>query len=176
MPAGLLASLAGAAYGPMRKVCPVRRLPLQPALRLRLGRDVSGTRMLLPGPSVQRPPVPAASIAPPLPPPAPGTGQDSASVPSASRPPPPCRCSPILSRQHGSRAPFLRPAPALSRFIPIRFPLSGPLQGSASLPALQRQKIVRSTSIFPAIPAPLCKEKSFCEKKREHRPITLFFA
>lgn len=117
MPAGLFASLAGAACGPMRKVCPVRRLPLQPALRLRLGRDVSGTRMLLPGPSMQRPPVPVASIAPPLPPPAPGTGQDSASVPSVSRPPPPCRCSPILSRQHGSRAPFLRPAPALSRFI-----------------------------------------------------------
>lgn len=176
MPAGLRASLAGAACGPMRKAPASREgLPLH-ALRLRLGRDVSGTPMLLPGPSVQHPPVPAASIAPPLPPPAPGTGQDSASVPSASRPPPPCRCSPILSRQHGSRAPFLRPAPALSRFIPIRFPLSGPLQGSASLPALQRQKIVRSTSIFPAIPAPLCKEKSFCEKKREHRPITLFFA
>ncbi|EEB32198.1 hypothetical protein DESPIG_02940 [Desulfovibrio piger ATCC 29098] len=56
-------------------------------------------------------------------------------------------------------APFLRPAPALSPFIPIRFLLSGPPRGGASLPALQRQKIVRSTSIFPAIPAPLCKEK-----------------
>lgn len=176
MPAGLFTSLAGAACGPMRKVCPVRRLPLQPALRLRLGRDVSGPRMLLPGLSVQHPPVPAASIAPPLPPPALKRTQRSASrikfhhslrlLPASSP-----YCPSMLC------APFLHPAPALSPFIPpIRFPLSGHPRGGASLPALQRQKIVRSTSIFPAIPAPLCKEKSFCEKKREHRPIALFFA
>lgn len=159
MPAGLRASLADAACGPMRKAPASREgLPLQPALRLRLGRDVSGTRMLLPGPSVQRPPVPAASIAPPLPPPALKRTQRSASrikshhslrlLPASSPYCPSMRC-----------APFLRPAPALSQSIPIRFLLSGPPRGGASLPALQRQKIVRSTSIFPAIPAPLCKEK-----------------
>lgn len=120
MPAGLLASLAGAAYGPMRKVCPVRRLPLQPALRLRLGRDVSGPRMLLPGPSVQHPPVPAASIAPPLPPPALKRTQRSASRIKSHHS---LRLLPASSPYCPSMlcAPFLHPAPALSRFIPHPF-------------------------------------------------------
>lgn len=117
MPAGLLASLAGAAYEPMRKAPASREgLPLQPALRLRLGRDVSGTPMLLPGPSVQHPPVPVASIAPPLPPPVLKRTQRSASrikshhslrlLPASSP-----YCPSMLCE------PFLRPAPALSRFI-----------------------------------------------------------
>lgn len=119
MPAGLFASLAGAACEPMRKVCPVRRprsiLPGDSARR-----DVSGTRMLLPGPSVQHPPVPAASIAPPLPPPVLKRTQRSASrikshhslrlLPASSP-----YCPSMLCE------PFLRPAPALSPFIPHPF-------------------------------------------------------
>lgn len=59
---------------------------------------------------------------------------------------------------HGSIAPgvFLRP---LSQAILPVFPLPDLLRSGASVPLLPGQKIVRSTSIFPAIPAPLCKEK-----------------
>lgn len=59
---------------------------------------------------------------------------------------------------HGSIAPgvFLRP---LSQAIPPVFPLPDLFRSGASVPLLPGQKIVRSTSIFPAIPAPLCKEK-----------------
>lgn len=49
-------------------------------------------------------------------------------------------------------------APCRKRSSPC-FPLPDLLRSGASVPLLPGQKIVRSTSIFPAIPAPLCKEK-----------------
>ena len=170
MPVGLFASLAGAAYGPMRKVCPVRRLPLQPALRLRLGRDVSGPRMLLPGLSVQHPPVPAASIAPPLPPPALKRTQRSASrikfhhslrlLPASSP-----YCPSMLC------APFLHPAPALSPFIPpIRFPLPG-LSGAAPPSRLSKGKRLCAQPAFFQPSRHLCAKKNHFVKKNANTAL-----
>lgn len=68
-----------------------------------------------------------------------------------------CVPCPVAAHPHLSRPPGL--------------PHSG-----TSAPPLPKLKVVRSTSIFPAILAPLRKEKSFCEKKREHWSIPLFFA
>lgn len=175
MPAGLFASLAGAACGPMRKACPARSPPDPSCPAALPRRDIFGARMPF-RLSAQRPPRPGSLHCPAFAATRPWNRPRLCIWPSASRPPPSCRGSPILLRQHGSRAPFPWPGPACRSPSHIRFLLSGPPGGGASLPALQRQKIVRSTSIFPAISAPLCKEKSFCEKKREHRPIALFFA
>ena len=61
-----------------------------------------------------------------------------------------------LSREYRSRC---LPAPPVASDPPPVFPLPGLLRSGASVPLLPGQKIVRSTSIFPAIPAPLCKEK-----------------
>lgn len=158
MPAGLFASLAGAACGPCGRSAPCEGpAPSCPATPPREG--------YLRGPHAssgclhQRPPRPGSFHRPPLPPPALKRTQRSASRIKSHHS---LRLLPASSPYCPSMlcAPFLHPAPALSPFIPpIRFPLSGHPRGGASLPALQRQKIVRSTSIFPAIPAPLCKEK-----------------
>lgn len=61
-----------------------------------------------------------------------------------------------LSREYRSRC---LPAPPVASDPPPVFPLPDLLRSGASVPLLPGQKIVRSTSIFPAIPAPLCKEK-----------------
>lgn len=61
-----------------------------------------------------------------------------------------------LSREYRSRR---LPAPPVASDPPPVFPLPDLLRSGASVPLLPGQKIVRSTSIFPAIPAPLCKEK-----------------
>lgn len=61
-----------------------------------------------------------------------------------------------LSREYRSRC---LPAPPVANDPPPVFPLPDLLRSGASVPLLPGQKIVRSTSIFPAIPAPLCKEK-----------------
>lgn len=61
-----------------------------------------------------------------------------------------------LSREYRSRC---LPAPPVASDPPPVFPLPDLLRSGASVPPLPGQKIVRSTSIFPAIPAPLCKEK-----------------
>lgn len=61
-----------------------------------------------------------------------------------------------LSREYRSRR---LPAPPVASDPPPVFPLPDLLCSGASVPLLPGQKIVRSTSIFPAIPAPLCKEK-----------------
>lgn len=175
MPAGLFASLAGAACGPMRKVCPARRPPDPSCPAALPRRDIFGAAC-----PFRLSAQPAPSRQPPLPPFA------------ATRPwnrPRLCICAfrlspasslplvpyPLMAAWLPCAFPLAWPCP-VAVHPPIRFLLSGPPRGGASLPALQRQKIVRSTSIFPAISAPLCKEKSFCEKKREHRPIALFFA
>lgn len=76
----------------------------------------------------------------------------------------PClgRHAPFPAPSHGSIAPgvFLRPVPPChSLILPSVFPCPGLHRISTSVPLLPGQKIVRSTSIFPAIPAPLCKEK-----------------
>ena len=63
---------------------------------------------------------------------------------------------PALSREYRSRC---LPAPPVASDPPPVFPLPDLLRSGASVPLLPGQKIVRSTSIFPAIPAPLCKEK-----------------
>lgn len=74
--------------------------------------------------------------------------------------------------------PWTAPAacPALLQPISTCSHLPGLLHSGTSAPPLPKLKVVRSTSIFPAILAPLRKEKSFCEKKREHWSIPLFFA
>lgn len=61
-----------------------------------------------------------------------------------------------LSREYRSRC---LPAPPVASDPPPVFSLPDLLRSGASVPLLPSQKIVRSTSIFPAIPAPLCKEK-----------------
>lgn len=58
----------------------------------------------------------------------------------------------------GVSLPVSSCAPCRKRSSPC-FPLPDLLRSGASVPPLPGQKIVRSTSIFPAIPAPLCKEK-----------------
>lgn len=58
----------------------------------------------------------------------------------------------------GISLPVSSCAPCRKRSSPC-FPLPDLLRSGASVPPLPGQKIVRSTSIFPAIPAPLCKEK-----------------
>ncbi len=157
MPAGLFASLAGAACEPMRKVCPVRRprsiLPGDSAPEGYLR-----GRMPLPAVCTNARPVPAASIAPLCRHP-PYKGPRHCIWPSASRPSSlPLIPYPLTAVWLPCAFPLAWPCP-VAVHPPIRFLLSGPPGGGASLPALQRQKIVRSTSIFPAIPAPLCKEK-----------------
>lgn len=175
MPAGLFASLAGAACGPMRKACPARSPPPHPARRLCPGGISSGPAYSFrlsaqPAPSRQ-PPLPRLCRHPPL--------EQAKTLHLVFRLSPasflPRVPYPFTAAWLPCAFPLAWPCP-VAVHPPIRFLLSGPPWGGASLPALQRQKIVRSTSIFPAISAPLCKEKSFCEKKREHRPIALFFA
>lgn len=63
------------------------------------------------------------------------------------------RCPPSCSHGNIVPASFLRPDP------PPVFPPPDLLHSGTSAPPLPGRKIVRSTSIFPAIPAPLCKEK-----------------
>lgn len=58
----------------------------------------------------------------------------------------------------GVSLPVSSCAPCRKRSSPC-FSLPDLLRSGASVPPLPGQKIVRSTSIFPAIPAPLCKEK-----------------
>lgn len=58
----------------------------------------------------------------------------------------------------GVSLPVSSCAPCRKRSSPC-FSLPDLLRSGASVPLLPGQKIVRSTSIFPAIPAPLCKEK-----------------
>lgn len=75
-------------------------------------------------------------------------------------PPPPgeTRILPALPPLTGVSLPASSCAPCRKRSSPC-FPLPDLLRSGASVPLLPGQKIVRSTSIFPAIPAPLCKEK-----------------
>lgn len=171
MPAGLRASLADAACGPMRKAPASREgLPLQPALRLRLGRDVSGTRMLLPGPSVQRPPVPAASIAPPLPPPALKRTQRSVSRTKSHHS---LRLLPASSPYCPSMlyAPFLRPAPALSQSIPPSvFPCPG-LPGAAPPSRLSKGKRLCAQPAFFQPSRHLCAKKNDFVKKNANTTL-----
>lgn len=49
--------------------------------------------------------------------------------------------------------------PPVATYPPPVFPLPDLLRSGASVPPLPDRKIVRSISIFPAISAPLCKEK-----------------
>lgn len=58
----------------------------------------------------------------------------------------------------GVSLPVSSCTPCRKRSPPV-FPLPDLFRSGASVPPLPGQKIVRSTSIFPAIPAPLCKEK-----------------
>lgn len=68
------------------------------------------------------------------------------------------RILPALPPLTGVSLPVSSYAPCRKRSSPV-FPLPDLLRSGASVPLLPGQKIVRSTSIFPAIPAPLCKEK-----------------
>lgn len=68
------------------------------------------------------------------------------------------RILPVLPPLTGVSLPVSSCAPCRKRSSPC-FPLPDLLRSGASVPPLPGQKIVRSTSIFPAIPAPLCKEK-----------------
>ena len=72
---------------------------------------------------------------------------------------------PCLGRHASFPAPLTGVSLPVSSCAPCRkrsspcFSLPDLLRSGASVPLLPGQKIVRSTSIFPAIPAPLCKEK-----------------
>lgn len=87
-------------------------------------------------------------------PPHPRQGPAMASLPCLGRHASFLSCP--LSREYRSRC---LPAPPVASDPPPVFPLPDLLRSGASVPPLPGQKIVRSTSIFPAIPAPLCKEK-----------------
>lgn len=153
--AGSLASPAGTTSGPFGE-SPVGAVPFsvtrRPSSGLRLRRFP-----LIPAPEPPYPaPIPGkvvgAKARPQDPPSPPGSRMASLPCPGrhASFPALP------LSREYRSRC---LPAPPVASDPPPVFPLPDLLRSGASVPLLPGQKIVRSTSIFPAIPAPLCKEK-----------------
>lgn len=60
---------------------------------------------------------------------------------------------------HGSIAPGVFLRPLSQAILPLFFPCRTSFAAVRPSRPFPGQKIVRSTSIFPAIPAPLCKEK-----------------
>lgn len=153
--AGPLASQAGTTSGPFGEG-PVGAVPFsltrRPSSGLRLRRFP-----LIPAPEPPYPaPIPGKVVG------AKARPQDTPSPPGSRYGFPPLpgetRILPALplSREYRSRC---LPAPPVASDPPPVFPLPDLLRSGASVPLLPGQKIVRSTSIFPAIPAPLCKEK-----------------
>lgn len=153
--AGPLASPAGTTSGPFEE-SPVGAVPFSV-----MRRPSSGLQLR------RFPPYRPQSRLPPAPsparwlgqrhghrPPHPLQGPAMASLPCLGRHASFLPCP--LSREYRSRR---LPAPPVASDPPPVFPLPDLLRSGASVPLLPGQKIVRSTSIFPAIPAPLCKEK-----------------
>ena len=153
--AGPLASPVGTTSGPFGE-SPVGAVPFSV-----MRRPSSGLRLrrfpLIPAPEPPYPaPIPGKVVgakARPQPP-HPRQGPAMASLPCLGRHASFLPCP--LSREYRSRC---LPAPPVASDPPPVFPLPDLLRSGASVPLLPGQKIVRSTSIFPAIPAPLCKEK-----------------
>ena len=151
--AGPLASPAGTTSGPFGE-SPVGAVPFSV-----MRRPSSGLRLrrfpLIPAPEPPYPaPIPGKVVgakARPQDPPSP-PGSRMASLPC------PGRHASFPAPLTGVSLPVSSCAPCRKRSSPC-FPLPDLLRSGASVPPLPGQKIVRSTSIFPAIPAPLCKEK-----------------
>lgn len=183
MPAGLLLSLTarpvrtGPGMEPSRRRCRRPQVPLsrwQERPAARLGSSRGNCPLLRHAPSIagtaaaRFPLIPARGVFLPRHPRQGGWGKGTTTghpIPPRSRygfPPLPGETRILPCPSHGSIAPgvFLRPVPPChSLILPSVFPCPGLHRISTSVPLLSGQKIVRSTSIFPAIPAPLCKEK-----------------
>lgn len=150
-----LASPAGTTSGPFEE-SPVGAVPFsvmrRPSSGLRLRRfplipaPEPPSSRAIPGKMV------GAKARPQAPPSPPGSRYGFPPLPGETR------ILPALPPLTGVSLPASSCAPCRKRSSPC-FPLPDLLRSGASVPLLPGQKIVRSTSIFPAIPAPLCKEK-----------------